>query len=113
MKITALETVHVGAYPNITFVQVHTDEGLTGLGDTFHAAPTVQTYVHETAAPLLLGQDPLAIEALWHQVFTRTVQGGLSARSTEIRALSAIDEALGVPITQMPLSPLRLFELTR
>jgi len=94
MKVTALETVHVGAYPNITFVQVHTDEGLIGLGDTFHAAPTVQTYVHETAAPLLLGQDPLAIEALWHLVFTRTVQGGLSARSTEIRALSSIDVAL-------------------
>src|SRR3954447_16996228 len=94
MKITALETVHVGAYPNITFVQIHTDEGLLGLGDTFHAAPTVQTYAHETAAPLLLGQDPRAIEALWHTLFTRTVQGGLSARSTEMRALSAIDVAL-------------------
>ena len=38
MKITALETINVGAYPNITFVQVHTDDGLVGLGDTFHAA---------------------------------------------------------------------------
>jgi CO/xanthine dehydrogenase Mo-binding subunit len=26
---------------------------------------------------------------------------------------SAIGEALGVPITEMPLSPLKLFELTR
>jgi CO/xanthine dehydrogenase Mo-binding subunit len=26
---------------------------------------------------------------------------------------SAVEEALGVPITQMPISPLRLFELTR
>jgi CO/xanthine dehydrogenase Mo-binding subunit len=26
---------------------------------------------------------------------------------------SAIEEALGVPITEMPLSPLKLFELVR
>jgi CO/xanthine dehydrogenase Mo-binding subunit len=26
---------------------------------------------------------------------------------------SAIEEAIGVPITEMPLSPLRLFELSR
>ena len=37
MKITALETVRVAEHPNITFVLVHTDEGLTGLGDTFRS----------------------------------------------------------------------------
>ena len=45
MRITAIETIHVGAYPNITFVEVHTDEGLIGLG-----ARTVAAQIHETVA---------------------------------------------------------------
>ena len=94
MKITALETVNVEAYPQITFVLVHTDEGLVGLGDTFFGTASIQTYVHEVAAPLLLGEDPLAIEAHWRTLFTQTVRGGLSMRSAEIRGLSAIDVAL-------------------
>jgi galactonate dehydratase len=115
MKITALETINVGAYPNITFVQVHTDEGLVGLGDTFHNSPTVQAYVHETAAPMLLGEDPRADEALWHRLFTESVRGGLSMRSTEIRGLSAIDVALwdicgqaaGLPLYRLLGGPTR------
>jgi L-alanine-DL-glutamate epimerase-like enolase superfamily enzyme len=115
MKITAVETINVGAYLNITFVQVHTDEGLVGLGDTFHNSPTIQAYVHETAAPLLLGQDPRAIEALWHKLFTQTVYGGASMRSTEIRGLSAIDVALwdlagqaaGLPLYRLLGGPTR------
>jgi L-alanine-DL-glutamate epimerase-like enolase superfamily enzyme len=94
MKISALETVNVEAYPNITFVLVHTDDGIVGLGDTFFGTASVQTYVHDIAAPLLLGQDPLAIEALWNRLFTYTVRGGLSMRSAEVRGLSAIDVAL-------------------
>ena len=94
MKITALETVNVDAHPQITFVLVHTDEGIVGLGDTFYGSASVQTYVHEVAAPLLLGEDPLAIEGLWSTIFTQTVRGGLSMRSAEVRGLSAIDVAL-------------------
>ena len=77
MKITALETIHLAEHPNITFVQVHTDEGLVGLGDTFRAPTTVAAYVHEVAAPLLLGKDPLAIEQHWQTLFTDTVGGAL------------------------------------
>jgi len=35
MKITKIETVQLEDYPNITFVGVHTDEGLIGWGDTY------------------------------------------------------------------------------
>ena len=93
MKITALETVRVTEHPNITFVLVHTDEGITGLGDTFRSPETVATYIHDVAAPHLLGQDPLAVERHWHKLYTVTA-GGVAMRSTEIRGLSAIDVAL-------------------
>jgi L-alanine-DL-glutamate epimerase-like enolase superfamily enzyme len=115
MKISALETVNVEAYPNITFVLVHTDEGIVGLGDTFFGTASVQTYVHDIAAPMLLGQDPLAIEALWSRLFTATVRGGLSMRSAEVRGLSAIDvalwdvagQALGLPLYRLLGGPTR------
>ena len=63
MKITRLETVRLGEFPNILWLRVHTDEGLYGLGETFRAAAAVEAYLHESVAPLLLGTDPLAIDA--------------------------------------------------
>ncbi|MDQ3702985.1 MAG: mandelate racemase/muconate lactonizing enzyme family protein, partial [Chloroflexota bacterium] len=65
MKITAVETVRLGAHANILFVRLHTDAGLIGLGDTWRMTDTVSAFVHRTAAPLLLGQDPFAIERHW------------------------------------------------
>ena len=62
MKITAIETIQLGEFPNLVWVQVHTDEGLTGLGEAFFGAGAVAAYVHESAAPKQLGQDPRAID---------------------------------------------------
>src|ERR1043165_494513 len=63
MQITSIETIHVGAYANITCVEGHTDEGLIGLGETFRTPRAVAAQIHETVAPYLLGKDPLAIDA--------------------------------------------------
>ena len=64
MRITALETIQLGAFPNLCFVLLHTDGGLVGLGETFFGAPEVAAYLHGTAAPKLLGRDPSAIDGL-------------------------------------------------
>jgi L-alanine-DL-glutamate epimerase-like enolase superfamily enzyme len=92
MKITAVETVQVGEFPNCLWVRIHTDEGLVGLGETFYAVAPVAAYVHETAAPYLLGKDPLEIEK--HS--RNFLYSYLGARSVgvEMRAASAIDIAL-------------------
>jgi L-alanine-DL-glutamate epimerase-like enolase superfamily enzyme len=92
MRITAIETIHVGAYPNITFVEVHTDEGLIGLGETFRTPRTVAAQVHETVAPYLLGKDPLAIDA--HSSVLLNPYLGFASTSAEVRAASAVDIAL-------------------
>ena len=42
MKITALETVRLDEFPNVLWARVHTDEGLTGLGETFFGARAVE-----------------------------------------------------------------------
>src|SRR2546430_5046894 len=92
MRITAIETIHVGAYPNITFVEVHTDEGLIGLGETFRTPKTVAAQIHETVAPYLLGKDPLTIDA--HSSVLLNPYLGFASTSAEIRAASAVDIAL-------------------
>ena len=39
MKITALETIRIAERPNLLWLQVRTDEGLSGLGETFSVPP--------------------------------------------------------------------------
>ena len=50
MRITNLETIRLGEFPNIIFVRLHTDAGLVGLGETFFGAAEVEAYLHDTAA---------------------------------------------------------------
>lgn len=106
MKIDAVETVRLDDFPNLLFVEVHTDEGVTGLGETFLGAWAVEAYIHESVAPYLLGRDPLQLEA-----HSRALLGYLGYASTgvEMRGNSAIDIALwdvfgkvtGQPISQL------------
>jgi galactonate dehydratase len=92
MKITAVETVRLGEHPNSLFVRLHTNAGPVGLGDTWRLTETVNTFVHQVAAPLLLGQDPLAIERHWRTLYRSSATSGL--HSSEMRGLSALDMAL-------------------
>jgi L-alanine-DL-glutamate epimerase-like enolase superfamily enzyme len=106
MKITKLETIRVAERPNLLWLHVHTDEGVTGLGETFFGAGAVEAYIHETLAPLVIGENPLRIEYL-----ARKVEGYLGWRSTgaEARGNSAFDIALwdlwgkstGQPVAQL------------
>ena len=91
MKITLLETLRLSEFPNILWVRLDTDEGLSGLGETFMGAAAVEAYLHESVAPRLLGRDPLAIEAR-----NRDLTGYLGWRGSgaETRGNSAVDIAL-------------------
>ena len=91
MKVTKLETIRLDEFANIIWVRVHTDEGIVGLGETFFGAQAVEAYLHETAAPYLIGKDPLQIDR-----HARGLYGYLGYRSSgaETRGNSAIDIAL-------------------
>lgn len=91
MKITKLETIRIQERPNLLWVQVHTDEGLIGLGETFFGAQAVEAYIHETVVPIVIGRDPLEIDKL-----SNDLVGYLGYRSTgvEMRGNSAFDIAL-------------------
>jgi galactonate dehydratase len=107
MKITAVETIALDEFPNVLWVQVHTDQGLVGLGETFYAVAPVIEHVHQTCAPYLLGRDPLRIEAISRNFLNTYL--GFNSVGVEMRAMSAIDIALwdifgqatGQPIYQL------------
>lgn len=92
MKITAIESLYWQAYPRVLYVRVHTDTGLIGLGETVDKIPGSRGALHGTLAPLLLGQDPLDIEGLWHTAANSIFYHGFAG--AEMRALSAVDVAL-------------------
>lgn len=91
MRISSVTTLRLRDYPNLCYVSVETDDGLTGIGETFFGARAVASWVHETAAPYLLGKDPRAIE-----LHSRALEGfvGFAGTSAENRGRSAVDIAL-------------------
>ncbi len=106
MKITFIETIRIVERPNLLWVQVGTNEGIVGLGETFFGAAAVEAHVHEWIAPRVIGRDPLQIDLLATELV-----GYLGFRSTgaEVRGNSAFDIALwdifgkatGQPIAQL------------
>ncbi len=106
MKITAIETLRVEEFPNLLWVQLHADEGLVGLGETFYGPDSAEGHIHGVIAPYLLGKDPLRVER-HHANLVGYV--GYSGSSAEQRGRSAVDIALwdlwgqacGQPIHQL------------
>ncbi len=106
MKITNLETIRLAEFPQLLWLQVGTDQGISGLGETFFNSSAVEAYLHDDLAQQLLGRDPLSIDAI-----ARDLVQYLGFRSTgiESRAASAVDIALwdlfgktvGKPLVQM------------
>ncbi len=109
MRITAVEPIFVDRY---LFVEVRTDAGLTGLGESgawgFLEASAGAV---ETFARYLVGQDPLKIEHHWQYLYRWTHFRGAAIMG----ALSAIDIALwdlagqhhGVPCHRLLGGPTR------
>ena len=91
MRIVQVETLRVEAFPNLTYVRIHTDEGHMGLGETFYGAEAVEAHLHAVAAPRLLGEDPRRIEYLGERLASYVGYAGTGA---ETRAASAVDIAL-------------------
>jgi len=86
-----------GIEPKVSklLLEIRTDEGVTGTGE---AKPGGAKSFERGLAELLVGEDPLMIEHIWHKVFavTHTRTGAKRGwdRSGILAALAAIDIAL-------------------
>ncbi len=92
MKITRIETIWIDSQPNTLWVQLHTSDGLVGLGETYYAPRAVSALIHDVFATLLLGRSPFDIENHWNNLFSTVNFFGFAG--SEARAISAVDVAL-------------------
>lgn len=95
MTIRLIETITMEqdiGLPGLMFLNIHTDDGLVGHGESYYAPGAMEAYIHEFAAQLLIGADEGDIERLWRQQYDLAARFG--ARGTEMRAISAVDLAL-------------------
>ena len=81
-------------------VEVHTDEGLTGIGESdvnpwiaraCIEAPGTHT-MGLSLTDMLVGSDPLNVESLWDRLYTGSAMNG--RRGAVIHAMGALDIAL-------------------
>ena len=69
MKITSVEYVVLDEHH--PFVFIHTDDGVTGIGECFRRQPLVtKTVVEQLLAPTLIGKDPIDTEARFRDMAT-------------------------------------------
>src|SRR5215469_16271778 len=73
-------------------VEVETDERVIGIGEAGVSGGVARDVVEKVLRPMLIGEDPLLIEALWQKMFARTRQFG--RRGVVMNAISGIDIAL-------------------
>lgn len=89
--IVAVETLRPSVQPNLLFVLLHTDDGEIGLGEAFFGARTVEEYIHESAAEVLLGAADPTPENVAHVLNPYT---GYQGAGAEVKGNAAIDLAL-------------------
>ncbi len=109
MKITKLTPLVLGtAWRNITFLQIETDEGITGVGEArvINRTDAVLGYLQEAAPRYVLGSDPFEIEKLtarmFREDFGRTgeiVMTGMAL--VEIACWDIIGKALNQPVYRL------------
>ena len=108
MKIKKIETfvVHAG-WNNHTYVKVHTDDDLYGVGQAYSAGPdNAVIEVIRDFESWLIGQDPFQIEHLWSLMYNGTrfpfgvvVGGALSGIEHALWDIKG--KALGVPVYEL------------
>ena len=102
-------------------IRIETDEGITGVGEVDSLPSVIKAIVDAPAShsnamglrSMLIGEDPLEIDRLWHKMYRGSIYYGRS--SAAIHAMSGIDialwdikgKALGQPIHRLLGGPHR------
>jgi D-galactarolactone cycloisomerase len=94
-------------------VEITTEDGITGWGEAF-GPPELTAPVVAWLAPLVVGGDAMAREAIWQALYNRLRDHG--QRGLVVEAISAIDialwdiagQALGLPVHRLLGGPLRM-----
>ena len=106
MIIEKIETFRVEAVPNILWVQLTTNDGVTGLGESYFDPSVTESHIHKHIAPYLLGRSALDIRKHYRKMIGYLGQQG---SGVEQRGRGMVDSALwdilgkssGLPLYQL------------
>ena len=107
LKIADVRTAEVRVHGYQVHVRIYTDQGIVGQGESTDAA-TGNVPLIRSFARMLVGQDPLNIEAAFERIRTSGVFAGAQAgqyvtalTGVEIALWDIAGKALGVPVYQL------------
>ena len=107
LKITDVRTAQVMVHGPQTHVRIYTDQGIYGQGEATDAAVGAPSLIRGWRR-MLIGSDPLNVEAIWERIRTGGIfagaQGGqyMTALSgVEIALWDLAGKALGIPVYQL------------
>ena len=136
MKITAIETIpiYMPVNPDLAikggrgahldspylFVRVHTDEGITGLGEVTctpvwsgEDSVTAKHVIESFIAPVLIGEDPRAYERLFTKVRFSVANHPFTKSGVEMALWDILGKAANLPVYRLLGGPVRDFVPTK
>lgn len=91
MKITEVKAIVLKT--RSIFVQIYTDESVVGIGECSPMnSAVIAHFVNTALKPLIVGENPLEIDKLWHKMTFRTYKLGVQGVQPE--AIAGVDIAL-------------------
>lgn len=107
LKITDVRTAEIRGHGYQVHVRIHTDQGIYGHGEATDSAQGAVPLIRSFRR-LLIGQDPLNVEALWERIRTMGIfagaQGGqyvTALTAVEIALWDLVGKAVGLPVYQL------------
>lgn len=107
MDVAMADAIHYMPERPTLLVQVHTDAGLVGLGESAAysgSLESLEAIILQDLKPIIVGGDPFRVERLWSMMATRSHQRG--RRGLLMMAISGVDIALWDLIGQATKTPL-------
>jgi muconate cycloisomerase len=113
VNIPTAKTYQVAVMGSITstqsvIVEVHTDEGLVGIGESDpslafagESQQTVMTMLKHHLGPAVLGMDPCRIEAIHTRMDAVTVENHFAKAAIDLACYDLLGKSLGVPVYQL------------
>ncbi len=107
LKITDMRTAEIRGHGYQVHVRIHTDQGIYGHGEATDSAQGAVPLIRSFRR-MLVGQDPLNVEALWERIRTMGIfagaQGGqyvTALTAVEIALWDLAGKAVGLPVYQL------------
>jgi len=107
LKITDVRTAQVLVHGPQTHIRIYTDQGIFGQGEATDAAVGSPSLIRGWRR-MLIGRDPLDVEAIWERIRTGGIfagaQGGqytTALSGVEIALWDLAGKALGLPVYQL------------